>query len=93
MKHEDLRAAVLKYAGKVVSWDEALLMVLAPYLHEHNESKRKNSIKPTIYFGVTCEICGEKRKCLSVLSGIKFHAHYVSGNKMVCFQCLEKEDV
>ena len=88
MTPEELLSKVLKQAGKGISWDEALIQVIAPYLHEHIE-QRYRRIEPTIYQGVTCEICGTKAKCLSILSGIKYHAHYISGNKMVCFRCLE----
>ena len=72
---------------------EPLKNVAAAIEKELQKIKEAKQFELSHYMGVTCEICGEKEICLSVLCSQKYHAHCVSGNKMICTQCLIKGDL
>jgi len=72
---------------------EPLKNVAVAIEKELQKIKEAKQFELAHYVGVPCEICGEKAICLSVLCSQKYQAHYVSGNKMICTQCLIKGDL
>ena len=54
------------------------------------DKMKKEIITPTLYSGhQTCEKCGAKRPCFSVLCSWPDRGQLLSDNKMVCKKCLE----